>query len=85
VDDSTKRALLAYVSARALNAVISVFKGSSVQAQPAGVGATIAIGEALDPLDDFIERFSWIMRISLTSLGIEASCRKRQGIFDRKE
>jgi hypothetical protein len=71
VNDSINRALIAYSSARALNAVISVFKGSSVQVQPWGMGVTIAIGEALEPLDDLLERFSWVMMVSLISLGIQ--------------
>lgn len=71
LEDSIKRALVAYGTARALNAVISVLKGSTVQAQPAGIGVTVAAGEVLDPLDDFVERFSWIVLVSLISLGVQ--------------
>ena len=71
VDDAIARALMAYGTARVMNAVISVIKGSSIHAQPAGVGVSIALGQAVEPLDDLVERFSWIMMISLISLGIQ--------------
>jgi len=67
VDDSFNQALVVFGTAKALNAVISVVQGTEVG--PPGV--TIAIGEVLDPVNDLIERFSWIMLASITSLGIQ--------------
>jgi hypothetical protein len=67
VDDSFKQALVVFGTARALNAVISVVQGTEVG--PPGV--TIAIGEVLDPVNDLVERFSWVMLASITSLGIQ--------------
>jgi hypothetical protein len=71
VDASFKRALVAFALARTANAIISVIQGSELDVAPAGVGMTIAIGEALDPLNDMVERFSWIMLLSLVSLGVQ--------------
>jgi hypothetical protein len=67
VDDSFNQALVVFGTAKALNAVISVAQGTEVG--PPGV--TLAVGEVLDPLNDLIERFSWIMLASLTSIGIQ--------------
>lgn len=68
VDDAFKQALITFGTARALNAVISLAQGTEVG--PPGV--TIAVGEVLDPVNDLIERFSWIMLASTTSLGIQS-------------
>jgi len=57
--------------ARGFNAVVSVFQESEVQLEPAGVGVSLALGQALDPINDLVERFSWVMLASLTSLGIQ--------------
>lgn len=71
VDESFDRALIAFALARATNAIISVIQDSEINIAPAGIGVTIAIGEALDPVNDMIERFSWVMLVSLVSLGIQ--------------
>jgi hypothetical protein len=71
VDEAFNRALVAFALARATNAIISVVQDSEIDIAPAGIGVTIAIGEALDPVNDMIERFSWVMLVSLVSLGIQ--------------
>ncbi len=63
------RALVTFGLARALNGVISVIQGTELSLQPAGVGVTLAPGELVDPVNDLIERFSWVMLVSSTSLG----------------
>ncbi len=63
------RALVTFGLARALNGVISVIQGTELSLQPAGVGVTLAPGELIDPVNDLIERFSWVMLASSTSLG----------------
>lgn len=68
---SFTRALLAFGIARGLNGVISVAQGTEVALEPAGVGLTFTPGEILDPINDLVERFSWIMLASNTSLGIQ--------------
>lgn len=67
LDSSFKQALGVFATTKALNAVISLVQGTEVG--PPGV--TISIGEVLDPINDLVERFSWIMLASLTSLGIQ--------------
>lgn len=72
VDAMFDRALVAFASARALNGVISVIQGTEVALQPAGVGVTLTVGEMLDPLNDLVERFSWIMLAATAALGAQS-------------
>ncbi len=67
INSSFKQALGVFATVKALNGVISLVQGTQVG--PPGV--TISIGEILDPINDLVERFSWIMLASLTSLGIQ--------------
>ncbi len=71
VDDAFKRALLGYAVARGLNGAISVAQGTEVAVQPAGIGVSFAPGEILDPVNDLVERFSWIMMLAASSLGVQ--------------
>jgi hypothetical protein len=71
VDDGLKRAASAFARARTFNAIVSVFRESALQVEPGGIGVTIAAGAALDPINDLVERFSWVMLASMTSLGIQ--------------
>ena len=71
IDGSFRKALYSYGIARGINALISLFKGTELDLSPAGVGITVALGEILDPIDDLVERFSWVMLASLISLGIQ--------------
>jgi len=71
VNESLLRAAGSYAIARSINAVISVVQESELMVQPAGVGVTLALGQALDPLNDLVERFSWVMLACLASLGIQ--------------
>ena len=70
-DKGFKRALITFAVARTLNGVISVAQGTEVAVQPAGVGINFTPGEILDPINDLIERFSWVMLASSTSLGLQ--------------
>ncbi len=70
-DDSLKRALLTFGVARGLNGVLSVAQGTEIALQPAGVGVTFTPGQILDPLNDMVERFSWVMLMSSASIGIQ--------------
>lgn len=65
------RALTTYAVARSLNGVISVAQGTEIVVQPVGVGVTITAGEILDPLNDLIERFSWLVLVACASLGVQ--------------
>ena len=65
------RALTTYTLARSLNAAISVAQGTEIAVQPVGVGVTITAGQVLDPLNDLIERFSWLVLVASASLGLQ--------------
>ncbi len=71
VGQAFKRALITFALVRGINAVVSVVQGTEVAIEPAGVGVTLTPGEALDPLNDLVERFSWIMLLATTSLGTQ--------------
>lgn len=70
-DALLQRALTTYAVARSLNGVISVAQGTEIAVQPVGVGVTITAGEILDPLNDLVERFSWLVLMASASLGIQ--------------
>ena len=70
-ENGLKRALVTYGVARGLNGVISVVQGTEVAIEPVGVGLTFTPGQILDPLNDLIERFSWIVLVSGTSFGVQ--------------
>ena len=66
-----QRALVTFALARTLNGVISAVQGTELALQPAGIGVTLTPGELLDPINDLVERFSWIMLGATVSLGIQ--------------
>jgi ABC-type multidrug transport system fused ATPase/permease subunit len=69
-EEALQRALATYAIARALNGVISVAQGTELAIEPAGIGVILTPGEILDPINDLIERFSWVMLASSASLGV---------------
>ena len=66
-----QRAFITFALARTINGVISVVQGTEIALQPAGVGVTLTPGEILDPVNDLVERFSWIMLGATVSLGVQ--------------
>jgi hypothetical protein len=70
IDENMKRATISFAVARSINGVISIIQESELSIQPGGLGVSMAAGQFLDPVNDLIERFSWIMLLSLISLGI---------------
>ncbi len=74
LEDGLEKTAWAFAAARTANAVISVLQSFEVQAS-AGIvvdaGVALSPGEALDPINDLVERFSWVMLASATSLGIQ--------------
>ena len=66
-----QRALISFALARTLNGVISAVQGTELALQPAGVGVTLTPGQVLDPINDLVERFSWIMLGATLSLGVQ--------------
>jgi len=70
-NDAITKAGLAYATCRAINASVSVVKGSTLQLEPAGVGVSLAVGQVLDPIDDMTERLSSVLVTAITSLGVQ--------------
>lgn len=70
-DDYTTKSLThaaaTYGVARSINAVVSVIQSTEVSI---GV-ASISPGEFLDPLNDLVERFSWIVMMAMASIGLQ--------------
>ena len=69
--EAMHRALSAFGLAKGLNMVISLIQGTELSFTPVGVGLNFSIGEVLDPFNDMVERFSWVMLASSVSLGIQ--------------
>ncbi|MDH4944243.1 hypothetical protein [Sulfurimonas sp. C5] len=70
-NEAFQRAMIAFGIAKSLNAVISLIQGTELSLTPAGLGITLSVGEILDPLNDMVERFSWVMLLATISLGIQ--------------
>lgn len=69
--EAITKAGVAYATCRVINASVSIVKESSLQLEPAGVGLSLAVGQALDPIDDMIERLSDVIVTAITSLGVQ--------------
>jgi hypothetical protein len=71
VEKTMVRAAYTFAIVRGLNGMISMIQGTEIAVSPAGIGVTLSVGEVLDPINDLAERFSWIMLVSTTSLGVQ--------------
>ncbi|MEM6985234.1 MAG: hypothetical protein AAF499_01740 [Pseudomonadota bacterium] len=71
IDNALQRALVAFAVARALNGVVSVAQGTEFALEPGGIGVNFAPGQVLDPINDMVERFAWIMLAASSSLGVQ--------------
>ncbi|MDA3946450.1 MAG: hypothetical protein PF439_07200 [Helicobacteraceae bacterium] len=71
LDAALVRSLSTFAVARGLNGLVSIVQGTEVNITPAGVGATFAPGQLLDPVNDMVERFSWVMLMSSVSIGVQ--------------
>jgi hypothetical protein len=69
--EAITKAGVAYATCRVINASVSIIKESSLQLEPAGIGISLAVGQALDPIDDMIERLSDVIVTAITSLGVQ--------------
>jgi hypothetical protein len=70
-EQAFNRALITFGVARGINGVISVAQGTEIAIHPAGFGVNFTPGEILDPINDMIEQFSWVMLASTASLGVQ--------------
>ena len=62
---------MTFAIARTLDGVISVAQGTEVAVEPGGVGVNFALGQALDPINDLVERFSAAMLVATSSLALQ--------------
>lgn len=69
--EAFSRALVTFAAARTLNGVISVAQGTELAVEPAGVGVIFSLGQILDPINDLVERFSTVMLVATSSLGLQ--------------
>jgi hypothetical protein len=69
--DALARALVTFAVARTLNGLISTAQGTELSLEPGGIGVNFSIGEILDPINDLIERFSSVMLVASSSLGLQ--------------
>ncbi len=67
LDDTLLKASSAFLLARALNAAISVLQSFTVTPF---IGA-LTLGEVLDPANDLIESFSWMMLAVMVAIGVQ--------------
>jgi len=70
-DEALSRAFTTFALAKALNGVISLLQGTELFFIPVGIGVNFSVGEILDPFNDMVERFSWVMLFASVSLGIQ--------------
>jgi len=70
-EQAFERAMVAFGLAKGLNSVISLIQGTQISLAPAGMGVSLSVGEVLDPFNDMVERFSWVMLFSSVSLGTQ--------------
>ncbi len=70
-ESAFKRALVTFAVARTLNGAISLAQGTEVAIEPGGVGVILSVGQVLDPINDLVERFSVVMLVAASSLGLQ--------------
>jgi len=70
LNSSLKLSAATYTVVRSINAAVSVIQESSLSVG-VGVEGNLALGQALDPVNDATERFSDLLTLSIWSLGGE--------------
>jgi len=68
--ESFDRAVYSFALAKGINAIISVLQSSEISVS-FFVALNVQFGQILDPVNDLVERFSWIMLASSVSLGVQ--------------
>ena len=67
LDASLLQASVAFASARALNAVISVLQSTTISFSLFG-GVAVTLGEMLDPFNNLVEQYAYLMQWAIGSL-----------------
>jgi len=68
--ETTKDVITTLAITRSINAALSVVQNSSLLLG-VGVQVDMAIGQVVNPINDFLDRFSWVLLFALISLGIQ--------------
>jgi hypothetical protein len=71
VDAGLKRALVSFATARTFNGVISVLQGTQIDIQPGGLGATLAPGQIVAPINELVKQFADLMVLASVAFGIQ--------------
>ena len=69
-EESFERAVYSFALVKGLNALISVIQSTEINVS-LFVGATVGVGQVLDPINDLVERFSVVMLVSSVSIGVQ--------------
>ena len=67
---TTKDVITTLAITRSINAALSVVQNSSLLLG-VGVQVDMAVGQVVNPINDFLDRFSWVLLFALISLGIQ--------------
>jgi len=71
-NEAFKNALMTFAVSRTLNGIISVAQGTELALEPGGVGVILTLGQVLDPINDLVERFSTVMLVATSSIGLQS-------------
>jgi len=69
-NETKKDVIVTLAITRSINAALSVVQNSSLLLG-VGVQVDMAIGQVVNPINDFLDRFSWVLLFSLISLGLQ--------------
>lgn len=70
LNTNMERTAIAFAISRGINALVSFLQDADFQLG-LGISAQFSPGEFLDPLNDMVERFSWLMLLCFTIIGVE--------------
>ncbi|MGM0541408.1 MAG: hypothetical protein ACQEQR_03085 [Pseudomonadota bacterium] len=70
IDEAIVQSTVAFGVARGLNALISMLQSTTISIQMLG-GVAVSVGEVLDPMNDLVEQYSSLMKMSIGSLVIQ--------------
>jgi hypothetical protein len=68
--ETTKDVAVYMATTRGINAILSVFEETTISLG-IGAGIELSVGKIVNPINDFLDRVSWILLFSLISLGIQ--------------
>jgi peptidoglycan hydrolase CwlO-like protein len=70
VDGAIVQSTLAFAAARATNAIVSTLQSTTITMQVMA-GVSVTVGEVLDPINDLVEQYATLMKLSIASLVIQ--------------